>query len=75
MNILVTGCSRGVGLEICKVFLEQCHVVYGVARSHTEEFKALEAEYAGKLFFKSVDLSERRSLRSSLEIKSYCTLM
>ena len=34
MNILVTGCSRGVGLEICKVFLEQCHVVYGVARSH-----------------------------------------
>ena len=62
MNILVTGCSRGVGLEICKVFLEQCHVVYGVARSHTEEFKALEAEYAGKLFFKSVDLSDTTNI-------------
>ncbi|MCR5424582.1 MAG: SDR family NAD(P)-dependent oxidoreductase, partial [Bacteroidales bacterium] len=35
MNILVTGCSRGVGLEICKVLLAQGHTVYGVARSHT----------------------------------------
>lgn len=48
MNILVTGCSRGVGLEICKVLLTQGHTVYGVARSHTDEFKALESEYAGK---------------------------
>ena len=69
MNILVTGCSRGVGLEICKVFLEQCHVVYGVARSHTEEFKALEAEYAGKLFFKSVDLSERQIIKKKIKKK------
>ena len=66
MNILVTGCSRGVGLEICKVFLEQCHVVYGVARSHTEEFKALEAEYACKLFIKSVDLIYSEGLRKSI---------
>ena len=52
MNILVTGCSRGVGLEICKVFLEQCHVVYGVARSHTEEFKALELNMLVSSFLK-----------------------
>ena len=32
MNILVTGCSRGVGLEICRVLLEQGNTVYGVAR-------------------------------------------
>ena len=34
MNILVTGCSRGVGLEICSVLLREGHTVYGVARSY-----------------------------------------
>lgn len=43
-NIIVTGCSRGVGLEICRVLLEQGNNVYGIARSYTDEFKALEAE-------------------------------
>jgi 3-oxoacyl-[acyl-carrier protein] reductase len=66
MNILVTGCSRGVGLEICKVLLTQGHAVYGVARSHTDEFKALESEYAGKLFFKSIDLSDSEGARKSV---------
>ena len=66
MNILVTGCSRGVGLEICKVLLAQGHSVYGVARSYTDEFKALEAEYAGKLFFKSIDLSDSEGARKSV---------
>ena len=66
MNILVTGCSRGVGLEICKVLLAQGKIVYGVARSHTEEFKALESEYAGKLYFKSIDLSDSEGVRKSV---------
>ena len=59
MNHLVTGCSRGVGVEICRVLLKQGHTVYGVARSYTDEFKALESEYAGRVFFKSIDLSMR----------------
>lgn len=66
MNILVTGCSRGVGLEICKVLLAQGYTVYGVARSHTDEFKSLESEYAGKLFFKSIDLSDSEGARKSV---------
>lgn len=66
MNILVTGCSRGVGLEICKVLLAQRHNVYGVARSHTDEFKALETEYEGHLFFKSIDLADSEGARKSV---------
>lgn len=66
MNILVTGCSRGVGLEICRVLLAQGHTIYGVARSHTDEFKALEEEYAGHLFFKSIDLSDSDGSRKSV---------
>ena len=45
MNIIVTGCSRGVGLEICRVLLEQGNTVYGIARSYTDEFKELESTY------------------------------
>ncbi len=66
MNILVTGCSRGVGLVICKVLLAQGNTVYGVARSHTDEFKVLESEYADKLFFKSIDLSDPEGARKSV---------
>jgi 3-oxoacyl-[acyl-carrier protein] reductase len=66
MNILVTGCSRGVGLEICRVLLAQGHTVYGIARSHTEKFKALEAQYTGLLFFKSIDLSDSEGVRKSV---------
>ncbi len=47
MNYLVTGCSRGVGLEICRVLLSEGNMVYGVARSYTDEFKKLESEYSG----------------------------
>lgn len=66
MNYLVTGCSRGVGLEICRVLLKQGHTVYGIARSYTEEFKVLEKQFALKLFFKSIDLSDLENIRKSI---------
>lgn len=66
MNVLVTGCSRGVGLEICRVLLREGHTVYGVARTYTDDFKLLEQAYEGKLFFKSVDLSDSEGVRQSV---------
>ncbi len=71
-NILVTGCSRGVGLEICRVLLREGNTVYGVARTHTEEFEALEKEYAGRVFFKSVDLADSEGARKSI-FRSFVT--
>lgn len=66
MNYLVTGCSRGVGIEICRILLREGHTVYGVARAHTDEFKSLEVEYAGHLFFKSVDLSDSENVQKAV---------
>jgi 3-oxoacyl-[acyl-carrier protein] reductase len=66
MNYLVTGCSRGVGLEICRVLLGQGHAVYGVARSHSEEFKSLEYAHPGRLFFKSVDLTDAVNVQRNI---------
>ena len=66
MNILVTGCSRGVGLEICRVLLEQGHTVYGVARSCPDEFVTLQKQYSERLFYKSVDLSDSEHVRENV---------
>ena len=72
MNVLVTGCSRGVGLEICRVLLQNGHTVYGVARTYTDAFKSLEQTYKGSLFFRSVDLSDSEGARNSV-FKEYIT--
>lgn len=66
MNILVTGCSRGVGLEICRVLLEQGHTVYGVARRCPQEFKDLQTQYPERLLYKSVDLSDSEHVRENV---------
>lgn len=66
MNYLVTGCSRGVGLEVCRVLLEQGHVVYGIARSYSEEYQVLEKKYSGQVFFKSIDLSDSENIRTEV---------
>lgn len=58
MNILVSGASRGVGLSICRVLLEQGHTVYAISRSFPQELKDLKIDYKEKLFYKSIDLSE-----------------
>lgn len=44
-------------MEVCYVLLRQGHTVYGLSRSYTEDFKVLEKEFSGKLFFKNIDLS------------------
>lgn len=66
MNILVTGCSRGVGLEICTVLLRQNYTVYGIARSHTKEVEALEIQHKGKFFFLNIDLSDSDNIHKSV---------
>ena len=63
MNYIVTGCSRGVGLEICRVLLEAGNTVYGIARSFTNSFKELQDLYSSQLFFKSIDLSDPDDIR------------
>ena len=63
MNYIVTGCSRGVGLEICRVLLKAGNTVYGIARSFTNSFKELQDLYSSRLFFKSIDLSDPDDIR------------
>lgn len=66
MNILLTGVSKGVGLEICRILLEQGHTVYGLSRSYTEELKFLANDFEGKFYFKSVDLSNPQEVQKGV---------
>lgn len=71
MNIIVTGCSKGVGLDICKVLLEHGNTVYGIARSCPKEFQTLQSQYENALHFKSVDLSACDNVKRDI-FKDYC---
>ncbi|MFR9567921.1 MAG: SDR family oxidoreductase [Rikenellaceae bacterium] len=66
MNILVTGCSKGVGLEICRVLLNENHTVYGVERSFTQGFEELQKQYPNQLYFKSVDLADTDNVQKNV---------
>lgn len=56
-NILLTGCSRGVGLEIANSLVEKGHNVYGVSRNLTSDYKELMDKNKEKVFHKAFDLA------------------
>lgn len=57
-NILVTGVSRGLGLEIARAVLAAGWNVYGVSRASSAEFEALRAQADGRVHFHATDLAE-----------------
>ncbi|MEA5112031.1 3-oxoacyl-[acyl-carrier-protein] reductase FabG1 [bioreactor metagenome] len=56
-NILITGVSRGLGLEITRSLLGQGGWnIYGISRNTTPEFDKLSGQYPGRLRWLSYDL-------------------
>jgi len=63
-NIIVTGVSRGLGLEIVKSLLsvnEYC--VFGISRTMTEELEELISNNGSRLRWKAYDLSNKSDIR------------
>ena len=58
-NILITGCSSGLGLALTNLYLELGYKVYGISRTKPE----MKNE---KLIFKSCDLSDIQNIKNNL---------
>jgi 3-oxoacyl-[acyl-carrier protein] reductase len=56
-NILVTGVSQGLGLEIARAILDAGWSVLGVSRRHSAEYAALEEKFPGRVHFHGFDLA------------------
>ena len=50
MNIVITGCSKGIGLELVKIWSKN-HMVYGISRNR-EKLESLRASLSNPANFK-----------------------
>lgn len=65
-NIIVTGASRGLGLECVKLLLEKGHRVYSISRTISKELLLLEQTFPDQLKIKSFDLGNRTEIKEEI---------
>jgi len=65
-NILLTGCSRGVGLVTAKTLIKSGYNVYGVSRKLTKEYHELITSFPNQVFFKAYNLANVEDIQNEL---------
>ncbi len=66
MNVLLTGCSKGLGIEATRVLLENGFSVFGISRTETIELSELKSKYQGKLFNLIYDLEDTNEVKKRI---------
>lgn len=64
MNILVTGVSKGLGLQIAKSLVSKDHNVWGISRSKTKELDEIINEYPNRIKCLEYDLEDNNNIRN-----------
>ncbi len=66
MNILITGGSRGLGLEVAKQQLAAGNHVYLVSRTRTPDIDRLAIEFSDRVFHLQFDLANIDEIKASI---------
>lgn len=62
-NILVSGVSRGLGLEIANVLLTKGATIYGLSRTKTDDIELLLNKHPNKFFYLQFDLTDTVNIK------------
>jgi 3-oxoacyl-[acyl-carrier protein] reductase len=65
-NIVLTGASKGLGLEIAKVLLQEGCTVYAINRTLSAELELLKKQFHEKLFIELFDLTDSKGVKAKL---------
>lgn len=65
-NYLLTGVSKGLGLEILKTILENGDFVFGISRTMSDELSRLMQKYPDSVKFMPYDMSDGISIREKI---------
>lgn len=66
--IIVTGASKGLGLDICERLLKEEYKVVGISRSMTDEFAALQTKFPETLFRETYDFANTDDIQKLVRI-------
>lgn len=68
-HILISGVSRGLGLQTTKALLQEGAIVVGILRKSNEQIEALQKEFGHQLLLLYVDLEEIQKIGN--EVKDF----
>lgn len=61
-NVIITGCAKGLGLEISKMLANAGYKVLGISRTPTEEYRILQESNPTAVFFYQFDFAEVKEI-------------